>query len=116
MSIVISWTKEWSSSDDGTVFTGQHLDDLQTSIENHYHSGGAATGYSRTFSSTDLTSGVLTVTHSLGIKLVMIQIYDNNYKMILPDDVTLINTNSLSVNVSSYTGSTITGWSAKVIA
>lgn len=29
----ISWTKSWSSSDDGTILTGQHLGDIQSDIE-----------------------------------------------------------------------------------
>ncbi len=45
MAVVISWTKEWSSSDDGTVFSGSNLQDLQTDIEGHSHTGGTGVSF-----------------------------------------------------------------------
>lgn len=114
MSVVISWTKAWSSSDDGTALGGADLQNFQTNIEAHYHTGGAATAYSRTFASTDLTAGVLTVTHSLGIQLVLVQVFNNNYEMVIPDEITLIDTNTCSVNVTSHSVSG--AWNVKVVA
>lgn len=114
MSVVISWTKEWSSADDGATLGGADLDNIQNAIDAHYHTGGAATAYSRTFASTDLTAGVLTVTHSLGIKLVLIQIFNDSYEQILPDEITLIDTNTCSVNVTSHSVSGF--WNVKVMA
>jgi len=37
MAIIITWTKEWSSADDGTILSGSHLGDLQSDIEGHSH-------------------------------------------------------------------------------
>lgn len=114
MSVVISWTKEYSSADDGTTLGGSNLEDIQTSIEGHYHTGGAAITYSRTFASTDLASGVLTVTHSLGIELVVVHVFDNTNKMVMPDEITLIDTNTCSVSVTTM--SVAGTWSVKVVA
>lgn len=114
MSVVISWTKEWSSADDGSTLGGADLDNIQNNIEAHYHTGGAATAYSRTFSSADLSAGVLTVTHSLGIKLAIVQVFDNNFAMVIPDAITLIDTNTCSVNVTSHSVSG--AWNIKVMA
>ena len=38
MSVSISWTKTWSSSDDGSILDGADLGALQLNIENHTHS------------------------------------------------------------------------------
>lgn len=76
---------------------------------------GAASSYTRTFTNSDLSTGVLTVTHSLNQKVVVIQVYDNNDKMIIPDEVTLSSTSALTVDLTSY--STLTGtWNLRVAA
>jgi len=71
--------------------------------------------YSASFTSSNLTVGVLTVTHNLGIKYTGYFIYDNTDKLILPDDATATDTNTLTINLTSY--GTITGtWNIKVVA
>ena len=73
----------------------------------------SVTRYSRTFTNADLTAGILSVTHSLGTKLVSVTVYDNESKQITPE-ITLIDVNSLIVDLSPW--GTITGtWSIIVI-
>lgn len=68
----------------------------------------AAAGiYRATFTNASLTGGVLTATHNLGQKIVSVQISDNNDKLILPDDTTLISTTACSVDLTSF--GTLTG-------
>ena len=43
MAVVITWTHEWSSSDDGTVLSGADLQNVQTDIESHSHTSGIET-------------------------------------------------------------------------
>lgn len=43
MAVTISWSKSWSASDDGTVFSGTDLENLQSDIEGHTHTGIATT-------------------------------------------------------------------------
>ena len=63
----------------------------------------------------DLSSGVLTLTHNLSQKYVSISVYDNNDKYISPDDITLTDSNSLQLDLSSYVP--ITGiWRALAIS
>ena len=37
MSVTISWTKSWTSSDDGTVLGGADLQNIQTNVASHSH-------------------------------------------------------------------------------
>jgi len=61
-----------------------------------------STSYFLSFTNLDLSDNILTVNHNFGHKYTTVQIYDNNDKLIVPDEVTLSNINSLTVNVSSY--------------
>ena len=57
-----------------------------------------------TFDNDDLSTGKLTITHTLGLSApysLIIAIYDNNYKQILPDEITG-STNSHEVDLTSY--------------
>lgn len=65
------------------------------------------------FTNASLSSGVLTVTHNLSKKYVTVQVYDNNDEQVIPDTIDLVNTNSLTIDFSSY--GTITGtWNVVV--
>lgn len=67
------------------------------------------------FVNADLSSGILTVTHNLGYKYVVVQVYDNNDNLILPDEITVIDTDSLTIDLTSF--GTITGtWNYIVLA
>lgn len=56
----------------------------------------------KTFTNSDLTANVLTVNHNLGNKYVICQVYDNLDKQTIPDDVELISTTQLKVNLVSF--------------
>ena len=56
MAVVISWSKSWSSSDDGTVLFGSDLQDIQTNIGSHSHGETINTTGDQT------KAGVLTLT------------------------------------------------------
>lgn len=62
-----------------------------------------------TFDNTNLSSGILTITHNFGLPAPYtfdIAIFDNTNKMIVPDDITG-STNSIAIDLSSY--GTLTG-------
>jgi hypothetical protein len=63
--------------------------------------------YRTTFTSANVTAGLLSVTHALGNKIVSLQITDNTDKIIQPDDVTMTNTTTSIVDLTTY--GTITG-------
>lgn len=66
--------------------------------------------YTLAFTNASLSSGKLTVTHNLGQKLVLVQVYDNNDKQIQPTEVTLTNTTTLEIDLTDF--GTLTGtWS-----
>jgi len=60
-------------------------------------------GYTNSFVDGDLTSDILQVTHSLGEKYVFVEVYDDNDRKIIPDEVQLIDSNTLEVDLSSFT-------------
>src|SRR3972149_7718615 len=73
----------------------------------------AGASYTTSFTNASLSSGILTVTHSLGIQYVNFTIYDNNGKMILPDDATATSTSVLTIDLTSY--GTLSGtWNIRV--
>jgi len=78
---------------------------------------GGATLTRATFVNGDLAAGVLTITHSAGLAApysVMVVIFDNNNRQIIPDEVTGA-TNSVAVDLTSY--GTLTGtWGYGYIA
>jgi hypothetical protein len=87
----------------------------ETGLELAAGGGGGASGYTTSFTPSDLVSGILTVTHNLATKYVVIQVYDNNDKMIVPDEVTLLSATQLTVDLTSY--GTIAGtWNLRVVA
>jgi len=72
------------------------------------------TSYSKAFTNADLVTGILTVTHNLSNKYCIVQIFDDNDIMILPDTITLIDTSSLTIDLTSY--GAITGtWNVIVV-
>lgn len=67
----------------------------------------AAGSYSKDFTNTDLGSGLLTVTHSLGQRVLGWTLTDNNGKACIPTDLTFSDANTCVLDVSSF--GTITG-------
>ena len=76
---------------------------------------GGISQYQTSFDDGDLSSGVLTVAHNLAQKYVVIKVYDNNDKEIIPDSITLTDSNNLYVNLSSY-GTLTSTWNVIVLS
>ena len=58
--------------------------------------------YRRTFITTDLSLGVLTVTHNLGQQIVLVQVSDDSNQIIVPDSITLTSNVTTTINLASY--------------
>ena len=70
--------------------------------------------YLTSFENADLTAGVVTITHSLATRYVICTVFDNNGKIIMPDEITTVDNNSLTLDLSSY--GTLTGtWRIRVV-
>lgn len=65
------------------------------------------------FVNADLTAGVLTVTHSLGAKYGLVQVFDDSDKQVLPDEITDTSTSVATVDLSSF-GTLAGTWHAVV--
>jgi len=64
---------------------------------------GPGSSYITSFTNASLTAGILTVTHNLGNKYNNVTIYDNTDTVVTGvDAIIAVNTNSLTVNLSSY--------------
>jgi hypothetical protein len=69
--------------------------------------------YRTSFTITDVALGLLTINHGLGEQFVIVQVSNNLNHIIVPDQITLTDTTSCVVNLSSY--GVITGvWHAVV--
>jgi hypothetical protein len=107
-----------SLADTPATYAGQNnrfvrVNNAETALE--FTAVTPTSSYIYTFTNADLVAGLLTVSHLLGVKIVLVSVFNNNDKMVIPDDVTLVNTNTCTVDLTSY--GTITGsWNIKVIA
>jgi hypothetical protein len=77
--------------------------------------GGGAAGVTAAFENGDLAAGVYVFAHTLGVQFPSITVYDNNDLAITPDDVTATNTNTASIDISSY-GVIAGTWNVRGIA
>ena len=66
-----------------------------------------STSFTDSFVDGDLTAGVLTISHNLGRQYVQVQIFNNSEQLILPDDITLTDANTTTVDLTSF--GTLTG-------
>ncbi len=66
-------------------------------------SDGFARRHLASFVDGDLAASILTVNHNLGNRYVTIAIYDDSEDLITPGTISTINSNSLSVDLSSFT-------------
>jgi hypothetical protein len=62
----------------------------------------AAGLFTGTFTNSNLTAGVLTITHNLNNQAPIIFVYDNNNRWIVPDEVTASSANAVAVDLSSF--------------
>lgn len=102
----------------GTGGIGPEVADLRRDIEEAFVALEAALAagsgsFHLAFVNATLAAGILTVTHNLNQKYVAVQIYDNTDKMIIPDQVTLVGVNSLTVDLTSF-GVLVGTWNAVV--
>lgn len=69
----------------------------------HYRTTLSSLGgtYTRDFVQGDLTGGVLSVTHSLNQRPVLVQIYNSLWQQVTPDSVELNGVNTCLINVST---------------
>ncbi len=66
------------------------------------------------FTNGDLSSGILTVNHSLSNSIPIVIVLDNNYYQIIPDEITWVSATQFTVNLESF--STLSGtWRLRVI-
>jgi hypothetical protein len=70
--------------------------------------------YRDAFVNGDLAAGILTVNHALGQQYVVVDVYDNSNKRVIPDDVTLTDSNNLTIDLSSY-GAIAGTWNAVIV-
>ena len=70
--------------------------------------------YRLQFTSTNLTSGILTLNHGLGSQYCVVKIFDNSNQEIIPDNVTANSTTATSVDLTSF-GSIVGNWQAVVL-
>ena len=75
---------------------------------------GSATSYRTSFDNGDLSSGILTVTHSLNQKYVGVSVYNNNDIQVIPD-IELKTVNSLEVDLSGF-GTLVGTWNIVVLS
>jgi tartrate dehydratase beta subunit/fumarate hydratase class I family protein len=66
-----------------------------------------STSFVGSFTDGSLTAGVLTISHNLGRQYVQVQIFDNSNNFIIPDDITLTDGNTTTVDLTSF--GTLTG-------
>lgn len=71
--------------------------------------------YKQSFTSASLSNGVITVSHNLNEDYPLVQIYNNNKNVIVPDAITSVTANSVSVDLSSY-GAISGTWRVTVLA
>jgi len=75
--------------------------------------GGGSNTYTVGITDADLVSGIATITHSLNSRTPLVGVYDNNYNLVLPDEIQTTDVNTLTVDLSSF--GTITGtWNVRV--
>ena len=55
-----------------------------------------------TFVAGDLSSGVLTITHNLGVRPVKVSIFDADYREVIPDDAGSTTVNAATADLSSF--------------
>jgi hypothetical protein len=100
-----------------TTLAGNSDDAVPTEKAVKAYVDNKATLVRATFVNGDLSTGKLTVTHSKALSApysVMVVVFDNNYKLIIPDEVTGA-TNSFEIDLTSY-GSLAGTWGYAYIA
>jgi len=58
--------------------------------------------YRKSFTNSEVSGGVIVVTHNLGNKIVLVQVSDNLDNVISPDQVTLLNSTQAQITLTSF--------------
>jgi len=58
--------------------------------------------YSNSFDELDLSSGLITFTHNFGNQFNIVQVYDENNQLIIPDEITSTDENNTQIDLSSF--------------
>ena len=58
--------------------------------------------YRTSFTNANLSAGVLTVTHNIGNQYVVVQVFDNNNNLIVPDNVAVTSTSVVTITLTSW--------------
>lgn len=82
--------------------TIQHLWSVGQAQEHETQINLKATPYRTTFTNSSLSSGILTVNHNLGQLAVHVTVYDNGNNLVIPDAITLVTINQLTVSFVSW--------------
>lgn len=79
--------------------------------------GEAASSFLLAFGDVTLSSGILTVTHSLGVQYVTVEVYDDSDLVVQPDDITATSTTVTTIDFSSFgtLGGGATDWHVRVV-
>lgn len=75
---------------------------------------GATSIYRQSFVDADLTSGTITITHNLGQKYIIAQIYDENDELMVPDNIKLLSMSQCELDLFSF-GTIIGTWNVTII-
>jgi len=94
-------TDVWEFSNDGTTWQD-------------FGTGSGSVSYSLSFNNASLVAGILTVNHALSVNYPIVSVYDNSNKIIIPDEVTSVTANQLTIDLTSF--GTIAGtWNLLVL-
>ena len=69
----------------------------------------------KSFTNSDLASGALTVTHGLGSTGIVVAVYNNSSKQVIPSEVIPVNLNVARIDLNGYSGVAGT-WSTIILA
>ena len=64
--------------------------------------GVMGTSFIYAFSNIDLTTGILNVEHNLGQRIVNVQVYNNDYCMVMPDNIRLVDANNVEIDLNGF--------------
>lgn len=62
----------------------------------------AYSSYKQSFQYTDLTNSLITISHNLGDRIVGVHVWSPGYQIITPDDITSIDINTITLDMTSY--------------
>lgn len=83
-------------------------------VDNAIATMGAVSVYRQAFTNASLTAGVAQFAHNLGENFVNLTIYDNFNKVIIPAEITVVDPNTINVDLNSF-GTLVGNWHVVVV-